>query len=269
MGTTTKQDNTKVKKGLRIALNVVLWIFLAFAFVMMVFAFASISNDYGVPVMGDKVLLNVVSESMEPTIHKGDLITGRVLTVEEKQSLKEGDIITFFADINGDGVKEINTHRIVKVEGTGANMTFRTKGDNAAMYQRGGMVAEDDGYTLRLDDIIATWKEGDSQVKGLGSVLGFLQSRVGFLCIVVIPLALFFIYEIVRFIVTIVKVKNDGKKIITAEDEEEIRRKAVEDYLKAHGQAEEGEAETAEVAETAETAEAAEGESDTDGTDEG
>ena len=230
MGTNTKND-TKTKKGLKIALNVLLWIFLLFAFVMMVFAFAAISNDYGVPQMGDKIILNVVSESMEPTINKGDLIAGKVLTMEEKQSLKEHDIITFFADINGDGVKEINTHRIVKVVGSGEDMTFRTKGDNAEMYP---VNVEDDGYNVRLEDVICTWKEGDTQLKGMGSVLGFLQSRVGFLCIVVIPLALFFVYEIVRFALTAAKVRNEGKRVITAEDEEEIRRKAVEDYLRAH-----------------------------------
>lgn len=243
----TNNETTKTKKIVRIVLNVVLWIFLVFAFVMMVFAFASISNDYGVPVMGDKVILNVVSESMEPTINKGDLITGKVLTLEEKQTLKEGDIITFFADINGDGVKEINTHRIVNVNGTGEGITFRTKGDNASMYLEG---IEDDGYTLRLDDIISTWKEGDTQIKGMGSVLGFLQSRVGFLCIVVIPLAVFFLYEIIRFVVTIIKVKNGDKKVITAEDEEEIRRKAVEDYLRAHAEDAPAEESTAKAGDT-------------------
>ena len=226
MGSTNKNENTKVKKPIRIALNVILWIFLAFAFVMMVFAFASISNDYGVPVMGNKVILNVVSGSMEPTIKKGDLIAGKVLTLEEKQALQTGEIITFFADINGDGTKEINTHRIVEVNGAGSDTTFRTKGDNNELK---------DGYVIRLDDIISTWHEGDTQIKGLGSVLGFLQSRVGFLCIVVIPLALFFIYEVVRFVIIAVRVKNDGKKMITAEDEEEIRRQAVEDYLRIHG----------------------------------
>ena len=232
MGNTNKIDNVKAKKIVRIVLNVLVWIFLVFAFVMMVFAFASISNDYGVPVLGKKVLLNVVSESMKPVINKGDLITGTTLTLEEKQQLKVGDIITFYVDLDGNGYREINTHRIVKVIGEGADIAFRTKGDNASMYP---VNVEDDGYSVQLSDVICTWKEGDSQVKGLGSVLGFLQSRVGFLCLVVIPLALFFIYEIVHFVLVLVKAKGEGKRVITAEDEEEIRRKAVEDYLAKNG----------------------------------
>ena len=229
MGTTKNTDTAKTKKIVRIVLNVCLWIFLAFAFVMMVFAFASISNDYGVPMMGNKVILNVVSNSMQPTINKGDLIAGTTLTLEEKQALKEGDIITFFVDLDGDGIKEINTHRIVKVNGTGDDVTFRTKGDNSELYP---INVFDDGYNIRPEDVICTWKQGDTQLKGLGSVMSFLQSRVGFLCIVIIPLALFFIYEVVRFVLTVVKVKGEGKRVITAEDEEEIRRKAVEDYLR-------------------------------------
>ena len=229
MGTNNNKDAAKTKKIIRIVLNVLLWIFLVFAFIMMVFAFASISNDYGVPMMGNKVILNVVSNSMQPTINKGDLIAGTTLTLEEKQALKEGDIITFFVDLDGDGIKEINTHRIVKVNGTGDDVTFRTKGDNSELYP---INVFDDRYNIRPEDVICTWKQGDTQLKGLGSVMSFLQSRVGFLCIVIIPLALFFIYEVVRFVLTVVKVKGEGKRVITAEDEEEIRRKAVEDYLR-------------------------------------
>ena len=199
MDTAVKTKNPSAKKVVKIVLNVLLWIFLLFALVMMIFAFASISNDYGVPILGKKVVLCVASESMEPTIKKGDMITGKILSTEEKAELKEGDIISFFVDLDGDGAKEINTHRIISVAGEGENVTFRTKGDNNASA---------DGYTLHVKDVICTWKEGDTQWHGFGSFLGFLQSRTGFLCIVVIPLILLFVYEIVRFVLMIVKLKG-------------------------------------------------------------
>ena len=230
MDTAVKTKNAQAKKITKIVLNVLLWIFLVFALVMMIFAFASISNDYGVPIMGDKVILSVVSDSMEPTINKGDMITGKTLTLEEKKELKTGDIITFFADLDGDGIKDINTHRIVAVLGEGDDIGFRTKGDNAAKYPTNVV---DDGYTVRLDDVICTWKEGDTQCHGFGSFLGFLQGRVGFLCIVVIPLVLFFIYEIVRFVMMIVKLKGKDNKTISDEEKEEIRRQAVEEYRRS------------------------------------
>ena len=80
---TKKETAMKVTK---IALNVLLWLFLLFALTMMIFAFASISNDYGVPILGNKVILSVVSDSMEPTIEKGDAIVGKVLTLDERKN---------------------------------------------------------------------------------------------------------------------------------------------------------------------------------------
>ena len=224
MSTTKAVDKkTKVKKVVSIVLNVILWIFLVFAFFMMVFAFASISNDYNVPILGKKVLLTVASDSMSPTFEQGDLLVGTVLSDEEKANLKEGDIITFFVDLDGDGIKELNTHRIVFKTTSG---DFKTKGDNPK-------IVTDDPYTVVASDIVCSWKEGDTRLKGTGKVLAFLQSRIGFLCVVIIPLALFFIFEIIRFVIMLVKMKGGNGKKITAEDEEEIKRKAIEEYKKS------------------------------------
>ena len=222
----TEATQPKAKKITGIVLNVLLWIFLVFAFLMMVFAFASQSNDYNVPIMGNKVILTVATDSMEPTVKQGDLIVGTVLTPEEKTSLKEGDIITFFVDLNDDGQKELNTHRITVVNYEGKVGVYKTKGDNNL---------SEDGGKVYANEIVSIWHEGDTQLHGVGSVFGFLQSRLGFMCIVVIPLALFFIYEVVRLILIVFKIKNGDKRSITAEDEEEIRRRAVEEYIKAQG----------------------------------
>lgn len=238
MDTAVNTKKTTTKKVVKIVLNVLLWIFLIFALFMMIFAFASISNDYNVPILGDKVILCVESESMEPTIKKGDMIAGTILTSEQKQELKKDDIITFFVDLDGDGKKELNTHRVFAVVGAGDNIGFTTKGDNNLA---------PDGYTVRADDVVCTWKEGDTQWHGFGSFLGFLQSRVGFLCIVVIPLIALFIFEIVRFVMMIVKVKGKDKKSISDEEKEEIRRQAIEEYRRSL------EAESSEKAEEAQT----------------
>ena len=219
----TKADKTKAKKIVGIVLNVLLWIFLVFAFVMMVFAFASISNDYGVPVLGKKVILNVQSDSMSPTFNEGDMLVGTVVEEKDKENLKPGEIISFFIDLDGDGVKEINTHRIIETDGA----QFTTKGDNEVTNP------VQDKYPVYSKDIICKWDENkDTRIKGLGKFFGFLQSRTGFLCVIVIPLALFFIYEIIRFVLTVIKLKDGGKKKITAEDEAAIRQKAIEEYLK-------------------------------------
>ena len=46
------------------------------------------------------------------------------------------------------------------------------------------------------------------------------------------PLFLFFAYELFVFIKTLLTVKNEGKKVITAEDEELIKQRAIEEYLR-------------------------------------
>lgn len=223
--TTEQAKAGKAKRITGIIFNVILWIFLIFALIMMIFAFASNSNKYGVSMLGNKVILNVKTNSMEPTIMTGDLIVGTTLSDEEKKTLQEGDIITFYADLFGKG-KEINTHRIVSIEHIGENdYRFHTKGDNPD--------ATLDSNPILLSDIVCTWKEGDTQIHGLGSVIGFLQSRTGFLIFVIIPLIGLFVYEIVRLVMMIVKIKGKGKKDITDAEKEEIRRLAIEEYKRS------------------------------------
>ena len=43
---------------------------------------------------------------------------------------------------------------------------------------------------------------------------------------------LFFVYQLVMFIRTLISVRNDGKKVITVADEELIKQKAIEEYLR-------------------------------------
>ena len=219
--TQEKTNTSTTKKVLKIVLNVILWIFLVFAAVTMVFAFLSSANDYGVPMFGDKVLLNVQSDSMSPTFNAGDMLIGTVLTDEDKANLKENDIITFYVDLNGDNVKELNTHRIVEVGESSGVKYYVTKGDNNLAT---------DTYRVYDRDILATWKDGDGKIGGLGGFLSFLQSSTGFLIVIVIPLAIFFIYELVSFILLIIRIKNGDKKKISPE-EEAIRERLYAEYL--------------------------------------
>lgn len=233
MATTGKTEKTKAKRAVGITLNVVLWVFLVFALIMMIFAFASTSNQYGVSTLGNKVILNVESGSMEPTIRTGDMIVGKIISLDEKKALKAkdadyaGDIITFYADLDGNGTKEINTHRIVEVKIDGDSYSFRTQGDNTETNPN------PDNYYVRADDIICIWKEGDTQIHGLGAVLGFFQSRVGFLIFVILPLVGLFAYEVVRLVMMIRNIKGKDKKDITEAEREEIRRLAIEEYKRS------------------------------------
>lgn len=211
-----------MKKVLKIALDVVIWIFFAFSVCVTVIAISAQNNSMGVPQVFGKIPVTILSDSMKDTFKKGDLIIANALTGEEKASLQVDDVITFATDLNDDGIQDINTHRIVAVQEQNGYTFYTTRGDNAETNKK------DDDKLVRYDMVIGKY-EGQ-KISGAGSVLSFLQTSKGFLICVVLPLILFFLYELYRFIVIIVASK--GKKALTAEQEEEIRKRAVEEYLK-------------------------------------
>ena len=214
----------KVKKVTKIVVNVLLWMFLAFALFITIMALAAQGDSTGQPSMFGQYLLTVSSDSMSPTFRQGDIILGTKLTEEQKQQLKADDVITFRTTINGE--QALNTHRIISVayDDSGKVMYFITKGDNP---ETNTMVDE---YRPMTADIIARWD--GAKLNGVGNLLIFLQTSTGFLVCIVIPMAIFFIYEVYKFIRTLISVKNEGKKVITAEDEELIKKRAVEEYLR-------------------------------------
>ncbi len=218
---------TKTIKTLKIIGNVLLWLFVAFAILMTVFALAAQSSSTGVPTLGGKMFLTVQSPSMEPAFSTGDLILGQELSAEEKAGLKVGDVITYRTDLNGDGkAEELNTHRIVSVREENGYVYYKTKGDNNPV--------EDNGE-VSYADVVAKWT--GTRLSGIGSVINFLQSPKGFLIVIVLPMVLFFLYELYVFIRTLLEVKNRGKKQITEADEELIKQRAVEEYLRQQAEA--------------------------------
>lgn len=221
----------KAKKTVKIVVDILLWIFLIFSLLMTILAFTAQDSNGGYPKLGGKCLLTVLTDSMEPTegqpeewksFYAGDLIIGEVLDGDAKQQLAKDDVITFYADLDGDGAKELNTHRILIVlkDEEGRITGFRTRGDHEENM---------DPYTVKITDVEAKWN--GKRFGGLGAALGFLQSSTGFLVCIVIPLALFFLYELYVMIMTIKKIKNKGKKVISEADEEVIKQRAIEEYL--------------------------------------
>lgn len=247
-------DEAKKKNGKKVAdiiVNTVIWIVVIFSAIVTFMAFSAQGSEDGVPEMFGKSLISIQTPSMEPTYKVGDMVLITKLSKEAKAELKAGDIITYHApiDINGDGMTgDINTHRIFEISDSGA---ITTKGDGNEMA---------DTYTVTAADVIGTSEEKDA-IPVLGAVLDFLSSSVGFLLCVVIPLVLFFLYELYRFI-SLVVTERAKKAPVSKETEEEIKRRAIEEYLRTQG-AEVKSAETEAEAE-AETEAKAEAEAESD-----
>ncbi len=226
----------KTKKILKIAGSVIAWVFVAFAVVITVLAFSSQLNSdgTGAPNIAGVTLLTVQSDSMSGTFETGDLLIAKALDDSGRASLSVGDVITFRADLDGDGITELNSHRIVAVAATnadGAPVSYITKGDHNPA---------NDKNPVRVADILCRWD--GKKLSGVGAAVDFLKSPTGFLICIVLPLVAFFLFELGKFIWVVVKVKQEenAKKAdlqktaatLSPEEEEEIKKRAIEEYLR-------------------------------------
>lgn len=240
VGMENQNNKSKTKKIIDIVVNVVLWLFVIFSIFVTVVAVSVDKDGENVPIVGGKCYLTVLSTSMEgkkpdgiaadkPSgFNKGDLIVAKYIgkDPEAKTKLGIGDVISFRFDVNNDGKidkGELNTHRIVDLvkDGEGNVTGYITKGDNNLT---------NDANPVYFGDIVAVYS--GRRLVGIGNVLTFLSSKLGFGLCIILPLFLFFAYELFVFIKTLLTVKNEGKKVITAEDEELIKQRAIEEYLR-------------------------------------
>lgn len=201
-----------MKKALKIAVSVISWIILILALIVTILTFTA-DRSGGVPSLFGFIPMTVESDSMAPTFSQNDLIIVR--EIDDVNALHKDDVITFWTIIDGKKVK--NTHRIIEVKNVYGNVSFVTKGDNVDVR---------DSLEVYPVDIIGKWT--GFRLGGFGSVMNFLRTQVGFCICVIIPLVLFFLFELYKLIVVIVEIKRPAAKEI---DEEEIKKRAIEEYI--------------------------------------
>ena len=230
---TTENNKVDVKKILSTVGNVLIWAFVILSLAVTAMVFAAQKSEDGVPALFGKSLITIQTKSMEDTYYAGDMVFMTKINMTERQNLEPGTIITFRApiDIDGDGkIGDLNTHRIVeKKEGTNS---YITKGDNNVLNDDQG----DNPYTVHSSDIIGVCTD-NGKIRGLGNVIKFLSSSLGFFLCIVLPLILFFLYELYRFITILVSEKQKKAEDKAIESEEDIKRRAIEEYLAAQAAA--------------------------------
>lgn len=204
-----------MKKVLKILANIAAWLIVIFALLVTILVFSSTNNN-GVPQLFGLIPMTVESPSMRPTFEQGDLIITK--QIDDPTTLQEGDVISFWTIIDGQKVK--NTHRIVRIENNNGVLSFITRGDNNPI---------DDEMPTYPADIIGKWT--GVSMGGAGNIMAFLRTRLGFFICILIPMVLFFLFELYKFIVTVVRVRRPAEA--PQLDEEEIKRRAIEEYLAA------------------------------------
>ncbi len=212
-----------MKKVLKITANIILWLIVIIALIITIVVFSSSSGN-GVAHLLGYIPLTVESQSMSPTFEEGDLIICK--QIDDASTLKENDVITFWTIIEGRKVK--NTHRIVKINNTGNSLSFITRGDNNPI---------DDEIPAYQADLIGKWT--NIRLSGAGNIMAFLRTKLGFFLCILLPMALFFLFELYKFIVTVISVRKP--EAAPALDEEEIKRRAIEEYLAAQKEKEQAE----------------------------
>lgn len=177
--------------------------------------------------------LTVLTDSMAPTFQQGDLI---IIKKVDTQTLQVGDIICFHTIINNEFA--LNTHRIQSIEDNGSGRSYVTKGDNNSV---------EDMHRIIDGDIVGKYV---GKLKYFGKVIEFLTGSVGFLLVIVVPMLIFFVYQLYRLIVIGIRLKKE----IAKEEGDSASEQAMQEALQAKKEAMEALEEARRMKEEAEEA---------------
>ena len=180
-----------LKKTGTIVISVLLWVIILVAALYAFTTMATRDNQNVSDIMGYTPLV-VKSDSMAPTFRAGDLI---FIKKCDTSTLKEGDIICFHTII--DNEYALNTHRIQKIEESGDARSYTTLGDN-----NNGIT---DTHIISDGDIVGKYV---GHLQNAGKVMDFLSSSIGFLIVIVLPMLLFFIYQVYNLIMISIRLKK-------------------------------------------------------------
>lgn len=219
-----------MKKALIKIINVIVDIVVILVLIVSIFivTLSLTSKSSGVPNILGVAPLSVQSNSMEDTFSTGDLILAEV-TNDPEETYEVGDIVTFPILINGESV--LNTHRIVEVIDDDSITYYRTQGDN----KNTNPVPDEELQTAST--IVA--KYTGTKIPGVGSVLSFIRTQLGFFLCVLLPMIIFFVYEAIRVVMNIIAYNSEKalnaaqESVQNSELTEEQKKKAIEEYLAA------------------------------------
>lgn len=182
------KKEAKNKSALSVTLNVIGVILIIVLVPVLVLNLTLIIKSYTnkdeVPSFGGYMPMIVLTDSMYPTIEKGDLIIDRTV---DPTTLKVDDIVSFFDPASKSG-DSIVTHRIVEItKDENGGLAFITKGDfnNTA-----------DKDPVPAEKIVGLYN--GVLIPNGGDVALFMQTTTGLIVCVIVPLALLIAYDVLR-----------------------------------------------------------------------
>ena len=221
----------------KIVLNV---IFYTLIVVLLLFSIANINkkDQFSVPNIFGKGFSTVVSPSMEgsqkDSFTTEDLIFLDVVTDGNRdkklEKLEIGDIVMFKYFNNDLNETVLNTHRIVDIVEVNGEKLFVTQGDKRAETYPADKYDPAKGWEelfeqnkielVAADEIVAVYT---GKWVGAGAAFKFVQTSNGFLLCVVLPVALFFLVELVLLLLNFMKIRQQKRDEQHAEEMERIK----------------------------------------------
>ena len=149
-------------------------------------------NDYKITEFGKTSLIIVDNNELNPDFKKGSLL---VVSKKNADKIVKGDSVIFYNTYNNQVNLSLGKVELMdKINET--ETTYTITGN----------------YSISSQYLVGATKDAKVYA-GLGTLLGILESRVGFLMFIIFPVSLAFLYEIYVLILEIKKpVKEETKK---------------------------------------------------------
>lgn len=233
--TTQKKPQSKgakiALKVLNVVINILIVMVLIVSILIAVMALTSRAN--GISTIFGYTVQPIQSDSMKGkspegypggNFESGDLMLAKPTGYDEKATYELGDIVTYRTSDDSGNIMLI-VHRIVDVvKDDSGNLRYQTQGDNRETSPVPDQI-EKVNY-LFAADIGSVYYSSDYEgkiLKGWGKLLDFLQSQQGFFFVVLLPMIIFFLYELVRVVLNF----SNYKKAQAEEEKEEAVKAAV------------------------------------------
>ena len=219
-----KENDTKTQnKGLRVLkaiLNTIINVMIVLVLIasLLIAVMALTSKSSGVSTVFGYTIQTIESDSMlggSPDGYEGgnfghgDLMIAKATAKDPDARYAMGDIVTF-SSADSTGAEMLIVHRIVDVvaEDDGS-LRYQTWGDNREMAEQPDQTELSD--YLSADDILSVFYSDTYKgkiISGVGNALDYLKTQQGFFLVVLLPMIIFFMYELVRVVLNATEYKK-------------------------------------------------------------
>lgn len=239
-----KTQDKAPKKGKRVFLtiintiiNIMIVVVLIVSIMIAVMALTSKANG-GISTLFGHTIQPIQSDSMKggspegyggEEFGKGDLMIAKATDFDINKTYDVGDIVTFRTKDSATDEYMLIAHRIVDVaDNPNGLKVYQTQGDNRETSPVPDQTAESEYIDASaIGSVFYSTSYQGKILKGWGAPLDFLRSQQGFFFVILLPMILFFMYELVRVVLN----AANYKKAKAEEEKEEAVKAAVAEAL--------------------------------------